>query len=390
MKKIIFIGFVILLAISMGMVYAENSTDTAISETNAQNTIDIEKNDLKFDVNFPEEVNKHYEGDGPYFYLTNATEEGTFQVYFDQKHDSDYDLTGGENRKEISPSQFSIGKHNITVAFSGSETYNPANVSKTFDVVDVSITLPKEKATTGRDTYADVGLPDDATGYVSISVDGKELKKIDVGKISSEKSIKYIHQYLDLSLGKHLVEVRYLGDEKYSKASKKSEFDVLYDIYISNTFLTYGWDEIIEIYLPSEITKNLLVEINGKNYPAIYNSDSGCFNVDISDLTLGTHNIKVSYQGDKKYSENTISSTLTVRASISASNSAYYMAGNKISLKLPKDATGNLTVYISTEKPIDDINQSILYGNIKLEDGYAGIDISNLNIGSYYYLAKYT
>ncbi|MBE6497271.1 MAG: hypothetical protein E7Z81_03185 [Methanobrevibacter sp.] len=388
MKKIIFTAFIILLILSVGAVSAENSTDTTPTEINDTEMVEIKKPDLKFDVDFPEELNKHYDGDGPYAEIINATDDGEYHVYFDGIHNPKYDFYG-YNYFEVGASSFSLGKHNVTFAFMGDEFYNPTNVTKYFSVVDVGITVPKGDVSTDS-AYALAEVPIDATGYVTIKLDGKQIKKIDVTKCDHEGSLRYISQSLDTALGKHVVEVTYSGDKKYSKVSKKSEFNIFYDMWLENEYVTYGRDEMIGIQVPSGITKNLIVEIDGENHSTTYNARQEIFYVNITGVGLGAHEVSITYNGDSKYPKNTVKQTLNVRALIDIPLDVSYGDGGKISLKLPKDANGNLTIYISTDGWIRQANESLLYGNVKLVDGYGEIDVSHLKVGDYYYMAEYS
>ena len=106
----------------------------------------------------------------------------------------------------------------------------------------------------------------------------------------------------------------------------------------------YGEDAIVEINLPEDATGNLTVTIGNETYTVPV--EDGYASVEIPDLSYGEHNITVAYSGDDKYKAASKESTIDVQPDIEIPDEIDFNDEDEISITLPEDATGNLTVSV--------------------------------------------
>lgn len=135
----------------------------------------------------------------------------------------------------------------------------------------------------------------------------------------------------------------------------------------------------ISFNLPDDVKKKPKVTIDGAKFT--YSNKYGSYDIDISKLKPGIHNITLYYPGDAKYPAKKVNDSFVIYASMNGKYSFEYEYGSKIkvSIKLPDDATGNLTVKI---------NDSI-YRSTPLKNGKATIMLPSNELGEYEYSAYY-
>ncbi|MFM5883594.1 Ig-like domain repeat protein [Methanobrevibacter gottschalkii] len=245
-----------------------------------------------------------------------------------------------------------IFKQNVTV-----------NVIKKLIQTNLTIDFDKESYVYGDDVGIDVKLPDDATGNVTIKINGTE----------NNASINEVLILSNLTPGNYEVNVTYSGDDKYNGSSGKARFT------ISKANTTAAID-IVSIKVDEElnITINYDSEINGNATIYVDNIKNqtieiidGNGNVTINGLSKGMYDIKVAFDGNDCYNSSETNKTIeisknTVNMLINVGDIVY---GNDlvINLKLPDNLTSNVTVSLG------DINRSInCSGNVTFKDMNAG------------------
>ncbi|OED01712.1 MULTISPECIES: Ig-like domain repeat protein [Methanobrevibacter] len=245
-----------------------------------------------------------------------------------------------------------IFKQNVTV-----------NVIKKLIQTNLTIDFDKESYVYGDDVGIDVKLPDDATGNVTIKINGTE----------NNASINEVLILSNLTPGNYEVNVTYSGDDKYNGSSGKARFT------ISKANTTAAID-IVSIKVDDElnITINYDSEINGNATIYVDNIKNqtieiidGNGNVTIKGLSKGMYDIKVAFDGNDCYNSSETNKTIeisknTVNMLINVGDIVY---GNDlvINLKLPDNLTSNVTVSLG------DINRSInCSGNVTFKDMNAG------------------
>ena len=263
----------------------------------------------------------------------------------------------------------SLGNHTLRVEYSGDDYYHGSNSNFTFEVVDMLIDIPQNIVLDHNDCVSGKIITNKG-GVVKIYVDGNVFSTLLL-----DKNGEFLQSLFDLSCGNHLVEVTY--DSNNFHKSKKVYVNVSYDISIFKiTKFIYGEDNQVSVYVPYDLNKNLIkITINGEKYDFSMD-ESGDVDVDISNLPAGNYTFTIEYAGDLKYSKKTESYNFTVEYGIVF----WDFDENKIVLRLPDDAVGNLEVYIDGR----------LYKSLKLSNGCALITINAISTNKHTLKAVYT
>ena len=115
------------------------------------------------------------------------------------------------------------GNHTVNAEYSGDDKYAPAKGKDTFTVYKVKPSVDVDSPTVkeGEDGVITVTLPDDATGTVTIEIDGRNYT-------ATIKDGKAVFNIPGLSPGKHNIKVYYSGDDKYlATITDGGEIDVI-------------------------------------------------------------------------------------------------------------------------------------------------------------------
>ena len=132
--------------------------------------------------------------------------------------------------------------------------------------------------------------------------------------------------------------------------------------------IEYGQNQIINFTVtPNNATGNLTVLINNLTY-TVYLSNP---KLDLGILDVGKYNINVSYNGDLRYYPSINNTSFTVNKKV-MDNTVIENVSNTISIKLPSDSTGNLTVYVDNKTFSE-----------KLVNGSVTVTINDLRPGTY-------
>ena len=132
-----------------------------------------------------------------------------------------YDFDTNEDSFLITQDKFpSEGNYNISVQYRGNSRYNPSNIASCMITVNKNnVTMNAEGSTIRYGENATItvtGLPDDATGNVSIRIgDGIFFANVTNGKTVIEIPGLAVHEYEG-------VIVEYSGDNKYNNASAEA------------------------------------------------------------------------------------------------------------------------------------------------------------------------
>ena len=203
-------------------------------------------------------------------------------------------VTNGVAHVEL-PLDLKSGSYDAVVTFPGNDKYESKTVKDSFKVVDEKV--PVDIKIEGDEIV--VELPEDATGNVTVSINGKTQTVPVIGG-------KAVVNISDLEPGNYTVDVTYSGDDKYPSASNSTSFEVPkivdYPIDISNT------DDKFIVTVPEDATGDVKVTIDGKSYTVPIRDGKAV--IDISDLPDGSHNFEVTYPGNDKYASKTVSGTI--------------------------------------------------------------------------------
>ena len=192
-----------------------------------------------------------------------------------------------------------------------------------------------------------VSLPDDATGIITLFVDGKEH---DSDLIVGGKG--YLHLG-DLPAGTHDIEVRYEGN--YPAASQKSQLTLDYELMLRIYYDEFVYGEPVEIYalLPEYATGNVLFTVGDKKYDV--KVEGGYAKIILNDLAEGNQTVFITYQGDSRYPSKTVNDTFKVSGFAIVMPDFYwddmfYGEDKVITLTLPANATGTLFVKLDDKE----------------------------------------
>ena len=226
-----------------------------------------------------------------------------------------------------------------------------------------------------------VTLPEDATGYVAVEVDGQIIElgaELQDGTATIDLG--------DLAKGNHTVVVTYLGDDVYSEATEMLTFEVAkanatIEIEVEPSVLVTGDDAVITITLPEDVTNYVIVDVNGETYTEI--PEGGVVEIYLFDLEADTYDIFVTYVGDDKYNIAETTSNFTVgkaESTIEIEGATEVVVDEEFTVYVtvtPEGATGNYSVFIDGE----DVTEE--YGELIIFDGEGSFIVSGLAAGNH-------
>ncbi|WP_406537217.1 Ig-like domain repeat protein [Methanobrevibacter sp.] len=256
---------------------------------------------------------------------------------------------------------------------------------------EMNVTIP-EDIKVGEFFTVEVKLPEDAEGSVeynyNISGEGYSSfvggeSEVECGEASFHPQITYL---TDIVLN-----IEYSGDYKYNSALQSipisfDKSDYIFEINSGVYSIDYNHNSFLDILVPDNFNGMLTVVINGKQYSIGRDEESGYYGFDSAILNYGENDVTVSYGGDDVFAEKSLDATLYL---VSYFDTPYYItfgSSNVEVLKLPEDATGNITLYAEVEDEFEWNEIVIATGTVK--NGIGTVDFSNLDIGKYedYYL----
>lgn len=277
----------------------------------------------------------------------------------------------------LNVSKLSVGKYDIDVVYIENDKYVAgqfANVStvivKNKDKIDVNLTIDAENKT------VTIELPEDATGNVTVIIDGKVYNITDAGDSPIVIDIS------DVPPGNHTIEVIYSGDDKYANASSTQDISIPKDDdYPFDLNVDVDGDKAtITVDLPEDVNGPVLIDVDGKGY--YINVKNGKGSLEITDLTPGKHTVVANYPGNDKYAP--IDNTTTFETSGTHTPIDIDVDDIEVGedlvvvVNVPKDAKGDITIKVDGKTYTEPVNK-----------GKAEFVISNLGEGNYTIEATY-
>ena len=193
--------------------------------------------------------------------------------------------------------KLAAGTYAFAAAWAGDDNYNIVTENGDFKVnkIDSSVAVNVNNIKVGEELTITVNVPSDATGDVTVSVDGKEYKVA----IENGKAVKTIS---GLKADDYTVTVKYAGDNNYNAAVAASSFtvskvDSTMDVTVND--IVFGGDLTVDAVLPDDATGEVVITVNGVDYPVpiVDGKATGT----IGGLTAGDYTVTVKYAGDDKY-----------------------------------------------------------------------------------------
>ena len=271
-------------------------------------------------------------------------------------------------------SGLTAGNHTIAAKYNGDTNYNASQIAEMDIIVDrapVFMEIEVVDADYGCDGEVIVtGLPDDATGTVSVTVGNK----IFTGKVENASATVLIS---DLAANEYEFNVTYSGDDKYYSASDNGTIDIYADdgwvwidpvddvVYNESVEVTYTIEH------PTEV-EYILLDADGLKVDAdIDNSTAG--KLIISGLNAGAYTIRISNAGDENYSSDSDSDRFKVLKAdytIEIETVGEMGAGLEVNItfKVPEKLDGVLCVTVDGEELV---GYTIENGNVTIPGYYA-------------------
>ena len=200
----------------------------------------------------------------------------------------------------ITVPNLSEGVITAKVYYSGDDNHTSSETKVSFRVGRMpSKVLPSgANIHVGDDETITVTVPKDATGKVTVTLNGKHYSS----EVSNGKAVFKVR---GLKAGKYDILAAYGGDDTYLPSNGTTSFKVSkvkpsVDIYSPQVKITE--DGKVTVSLPNDATGTVTIEVGGKKYTASVKNGVAVFN--IPGLDLGKHKIKVYYSGDDKYAAN--------------------------------------------------------------------------------------
>ena len=193
--------------------------------------------------------------------------------------------------------KLAAGTYDFTAAWAGNDNYNAVGDSGKFSVakVDSIIDVAVSDIKVGEDAVISVKLLSDATGSVTVTVNGKDYTETVVNGVANVK-------VADLKAGTYDVAVKYSGDNNYNAAVATSSFtvskvDSTMDVTVND--IVFGGDLIVDAVLPGDATGEVVITVNGVDYHV--SIENGKATGTIGGLAAGDYTVTVKYVGDDKY-----------------------------------------------------------------------------------------
>ena len=264
------------------------------------------------------------------------------------------------------------GSYDVTVKYLGDDKYLTADNATGFKVVKVPSTVVAhaDNITVGEKAVIEISVPADATGYVTVRVDGKDY----IVSVANGKGILVVP---GLKVGNYTVDVKYSGDKKYESSVNATKFAVN-KINTDDIKVIDQGNGTVVVVVPGNATGNVTIVVGNQTFNATV--INGTAVVDLTNVSNGTHNITVIYSGDENYTNATVNTTVTIRdpvpvpvpaTPISADVSNIYVGDTEvIVVTVPEDATGQVRIEIDGKEYFADI-----------DNGVARFEVENLTAG---------
>ena len=286
--------------------------------------------------------------------------------------DAIYNVAVVDGKGSLTLSGLASGSYDVVAKFNGDDKYLASEDSAKFNVTKLASTIDiaVDNIKVGENAVISVALPEDATGEVIISVNGKNytvMTKYGMANVTIS----------DLANGTYSVDVFYNGDDIYAPIKNSTAFTVSkvsdYNMTVDIADIVKGENATITVSVPEDGTGSVIVTINGTDYNGTV--VNGTAKVIIPGLDEGTYKVVTFYTGDNKYDSMIVNGTITVnkntKTTLTMDNLVKYFNGpQKLMAKLVDgfgNPIANATVYFT-------INGKV-YARITDENGTASIAI---------------
>ena len=284
------------------------------------------------------------------------------------RYDSFY-IYGQESRKI---SDLPAGSYLVQFIAPEDTKNNRAQTTVRFTVSKLasSVAVDVKDIVVGEDAVIGVSVPGIVSGVVNVTVNDESY---DVAIVDGKGTLTISN----LVAGDYNISASYLGDDKYLSSSNSTKFTIsklASSVAVDVGDIVVGEDAVIGVSVPDIVSGVVNVTVNGRSYNVAIVDGKGV--LIISNLAAGDYDVNVNYAGDNKYvaSSNSTKFTISKLPSSVLVNVKDIVVGEDavISIALPEDATGNVTVNVNGKN----------YTAVA-KYGVASVTISNLANGTY-------
>ena len=284
------------------------------------------------------------------------------------RYDSFY-IYGQESRKI---SDLPAGSYLVQFIAPEDTKNNRAQTTVRFTVSKLasSVAVDVKDIVGGEDAVIGVSVPGIVSGVVNVTVNDESY---DVAIVDGKGTLTISN----LVAGDYNISASYLGDDKYLSSSNSTKFTIsklASSVAVDVDDIVVGEDAVIGVSVPDIVSGVVNVTVNGRSYNVAIVDGKGV--LIISNLAAGDYDVNVNYAGDNKYvaSSNSTKFTISKLPSSVLVNVKDIVVGEDavISIALPEDATGNVTVNVNGKN----------YTAVA-KYGVASVTISNLANGTY-------
>ena len=288
-----------------------------------------------------------------------------------------YDVVTDGNGVASLPIDLSPGTYEVNASFSD-DIYDDAFIR---EIVTVVRAVPTINITADNINYGDVlvvnvNLSEGVSRRAIVDVDG-------MSKLVTLKNGKGSVKFSDIHVGNQTVVVSYNGDVNYGKASVNTSVvvsRVAADIKVFASPVSYGDVLVVDVVLPEDVDGGVNVSVGDET--RFISLTGGFGSVEFSDLSVGTYEVNVAYEGDENYLE----SFAAINAKINRAIPEIFVSVDDIecgetltvNLQLPSDVTRRVAVTIGSDTKLVSLKEGI--GSVK----FMGLGVGNHEIDVVY------
>ena len=223
---------------------------------------------------------------------TDSDATGNISLYINNKLET---LTLTDAKANYTIKNITRGDYRITAIYNGDEKYLKSSDYRFIEVDNIEslMNINVGNITYGESAIINVYLNDNATGNVTVTVDGiSNTSKVNNGQA------KITLANLDAGINKNIT-VFYTGDDTYFNKTQTTVFTIAktnLTFSISSSDIKIGQDAIIRIKVPPKTTGTFTIADNIITIPI-----SGDIEYVISDLEIGEYTVTAVYEGNNYF-----------------------------------------------------------------------------------------
>ena len=381
---------------------AEGTVENSVVVTSNEKDLNLTNNNCTADnvtvnrKNTPiglESENITYEDDETILITLPGDATGTVNVTVGNTTYPDLPIESG--KVELVVENSAGGLYNVTVQYGGDNKYLPNSTNGAFKVAPKTPHIRIEVADIFWGEIEILNVTVDAPGFVNITVERVGMITVPLNHSIQSRDVLMASKFtpydgratwnlLHLAVGEYPALAVYLGNENYTSVSTSDIFKVMplkSQVNITAPDIYVGEDAVIDVSLNHNIIGNVTVEIDGVKYPL--NITDGRGQLIVSGLKAGLKHATVRYDGNETYAPSDNTTTFTVKKHkppIDVDSYDIYVGEDEtITVMLPDDATGTVTITVAGRKYTSQV-----------VNGVATFNVEGLKAGRYAVAASYS